>query len=77
VDGGGVRYDALTDRFRESLRLWLVDAEAGGAEYDLAEPVAVGVFAHADSIGFAMAPLGGMYGIKPGGAIPNNPIPGA
>lgn len=50
VDGGGIRYDPGADRFRGTLRLWLEDADSGAAEYRLAQPVTVGVFAQADSV---------------------------
>ncbi|HWZ27383.1 MAG TPA: hypothetical protein VNX15_02400 [Gemmatimonadales bacterium] len=49
-DGGGLRYDPVTDDFRGTLEVWLEDQEHAGLGYPLPEPVNINLFSEADSL---------------------------
>lgn len=50
AEGGGLRYDPVTDEFRGTLDVWLEDVESGAAGYALPQPVSINVFSEADSL---------------------------
>ena len=49
VDGGGLRYDPVSDLFRGTLHVWLEDQDHAGDVYPLPRAVPINIFTEADS----------------------------
>jgi hypothetical protein len=58
-DGGGLRYDPVTDEFRGTLEVWLEDVENAGEGYALPQPVSINIFSEADSLSAGLVQFAG------------------